>query len=129
MAVYFVLALSLTLVHFRVSHPLSPPPSLPPSRIFAVLCGTPFSCRCSLVPFFFTPKGGDSSMAQLMYELCFCLWSVSLCDEVKQDFMSCGAIPILAQQVRHRIVYALVFFVMRKPTCRSRCCGWVSICA
>ncbi|CAM9887279.1 unnamed protein product [Ectocarpus sp. 4 AP-2014] len=44
-------------------------------------------------------QGGDSSMAQLMYELCFCLWSVSLCDEVKQDFMSCGAIPILAQQV------------------------------
>lgn len=38
-------------------------------------------------------------MAQLMYELCFCLWSVSLCDETKQDFMSCGAIPILAQQV------------------------------
>lgn len=38
-------------------------------------------------------------MAQLLYELCFCLWSVSLCDETKQDFMSCGAIPILAQQV------------------------------
>eukprot|EP00903_Cladosiphon_okamuranus_P020575 g18886.t1 len=44
-------------------------------------------------------QGGDSSMAQLLYELCFCLWSVSLCDETKQDFMSCGAIPILAQQV------------------------------
>lgn len=40
-------------------------------------------------------------MAQLLYELCFCLWSVSLCDEAKQDFLSCGAVPILAQQVLH----------------------------
>lgn len=39
-------------------------------------------------------------MCQLLYELCFCLWSVSLCDEAKQDFMNCGAVPILAQQVR-----------------------------
>lgn len=38
-------------------------------------------------------------MAQLLYELCFCLWAMSLCDEAKQDFISCGAIPILAQQV------------------------------
>lgn len=38
-------------------------------------------------------------MAQLLYELCFCLWSVSLCDEARQDFLSCGAVPILAQQV------------------------------
>lgn len=38
-------------------------------------------------------------MSQLLYELCFCLWSVSLCDEARHDFMSCGAVPILAQQV------------------------------
>lgn len=38
-------------------------------------------------------------MAQLLYELCFCLWSVSLCEEARHDFMSCGAVPILAQQV------------------------------
>ncbi|CAM9557592.1 unnamed protein product, partial [Laminaria digitata] len=44
-------------------------------------------------------QGGDTSMAQLLYELCFCLWSVSLCDEARQDFLSCGAVPILAQQV------------------------------
>lgn len=42
-------------------------------------------------------------MAQLLYELCFCLWSVSLCDDTKQDFMSCGAIPILAQQVLYTV--------------------------
>lgn len=44
-------------------------------------------------------QGGDSSMSQLLYELCFCLWSVSLCEEARHDFMSCGAVPILAQQV------------------------------
>lgn len=38
-------------------------------------------------------------MAQLLYELCFCLWAMSLCEEAKQDFISCGAIPILAEQV------------------------------
>ncbi|CAM9151453.1 unnamed protein product [Ascophyllum nodosum] len=44
-------------------------------------------------------QGGDTSMSQLLYELCFCLWSTSLCEEARQDFISCGAIPILAQQV------------------------------
>lgn len=47
-------------------------------------------------------QGGDSSMSQLLYELCFCLWSVSLCEEARHDFMSCGAVPILAQQVNYR---------------------------
>lgn len=48
-------------------------------------------------------QGGDSSMSQLLYELCFCLWSVSLCEEARHDFMSCGAVPILAQQVSVQI--------------------------
>ncbi|CAM9300978.1 unnamed protein product [Phaeothamnion confervicola] len=45
-------------------------------------------------------QGGDRAAAQLLYELCFCLWSLSLCDDTRQDFMACGAIPTLAEQVK-----------------------------
>ena len=50
-------------------------------------------------------------MAQLLYELCFCLWSVSLCDEARGDFLSCGAVPILAQQVLYLELHTLSYTI------------------
>jgi len=43
-------------------------------------------------------QGNDAS-AQLLYDLVFCLWTLSLCEDVLPDFLSEGAIPILVEQV------------------------------
>mmetsp|Transcript_4032 Transcript_4032/g.5561 ORF Transcript_4032/g.5561 Transcript_4032/m.5561 type:complete len:452 (+) Transcript_4032:69-1424(+) len=46
-------------------------------------------------------QGGDSANAQLLYGLCFCLWSLSLTDEGKYntEFAECGAVSTLVSQV------------------------------
>jgi V-type H+-transporting ATPase subunit H len=46
-------------------------------------------------------QGGDSANAQLLYALCFCLWSLTLAEEgaCNQDFLSTGAISLLVEQV------------------------------
>ncbi|CAM9327116.1 unnamed protein product [Discosporangium mesarthrocarpum] len=49
--------------------------------------------------------------SQLLYELCFCLWSMSLCDEARQDFMLCGAVPTLSQQARRQPIKAKIIRV------------------
>eukprot|EP00611_Tribonema_gayanum_P008690 TRINITY_DN18276_c0_g1_i1.p2 TRINITY_DN18276_c0_g1~~TRINITY_DN18276_c0_g1_i1.p2 ORF type:complete len:459 (-),score=202.00 TRINITY_DN18276_c0_g1_i1:315-1691(-) len=46
-------------------------------------------------------QGGDGANAQLLYALCFCLWSLSLSEEgaYNKDFQACGAVPTLVEQV------------------------------
>lgn len=42
---------------------------------------------------------GAGANAQLLYELTFCLWTLSFCKEVRGNFMEQGTIPVLCEQV------------------------------
>jgi len=37
--------------------------------------------------------------AQVIYELCFCLWTLSFCEELLTDFLQAGTVPVLVEQV------------------------------
>uniref|UniRef100_I2CP76 V-type proton ATPase subunit H n=1 Tax=Nannochloropsis gaditana (strain CCMP526) TaxID=1093141 RepID=I2CP76_NANGC len=42
---------------------------------------------------------GSRGNAQLLYELIFCLWTLTFHEELKQDFIANGTVPVLAEQV------------------------------
>ena len=42
---------------------------------------------------------GAGANAQLLYELTFCLWTLSFCEEVKYNFLEQGTIAVLCEQV------------------------------
>uniref|UniRef100_A0A7S2SKW2 V-type proton ATPase subunit H n=1 Tax=Rhizochromulina marina TaxID=1034831 RepID=A0A7S2SKW2_9STRA len=42
---------------------------------------------------------GTGANAQLLYEVTFCLWTLSFCDEVQSDFTMHGAVSVLVEQV------------------------------
>ena len=42
---------------------------------------------------------GAGANAQLLYELTFCLWTLSYCEEVKYNFQEQGTIAVLCEQV------------------------------
>lgn len=125
MGIYFLLALSLTLLHFRVSLPST----VRPLPIFAVLCGTPFSYRCFLGSFLNTKGGRQQHGPAHVRAVLLPLVGVSLrrsqagLHELRRDP---HPRPAGAAQECPRVS---VFLVVRKPTWPSRCGGWVSICA
>lgn len=42
---------------------------------------------------------GSHGNAQLLYELAFCIWTLTFHEELKQEFIANGTVPVLAEQV------------------------------
>ena len=63
---------------------------------------------------------GSMSNAQLLYELTFCLWALSFCDEIRPAFLEHHTIEVLVEQVTAAPREKVVRVVAQVPVARRR---------